>query len=222
MKKLMVFLGLVWSGSQAFGQEANNNLWASFESTSSDQTFQKFAFDNNGKVWIDDFGKGDFFIKGDTLFVFPDKDIFKFLVKEDQLVGVSNWVQDGVWVRSGDLVDNNRLNDQEARIQAQLYDEYYTKTRVGISQFDFLFDADLYEQYLIDLESLCDRKMVKACTELFGNYSVDISKLDLRDLEELKESDPKNPLRIAKKVAAFDPELGEYLMSLYEEMIGRN
>jgi hypothetical protein len=219
MKKcLNLVLILLFGIPTSYSQAVNNNLWATFESSSSDQIFQKFAFDNNGKVWIDDFGKGDFFTKGDTLFVFPDKDVFKFLVEEDRFVGVSNWVQDGVWVRSGDLVDNNRLNDQEARKQAQLYDEYYTKTRVGISQFDFLFDAEMYQQYLINLESLCDRKMVKACTELFGIYSMDLDKMDLKDLSKDDPKDPKSPLRIVQKVMEFDEAEGKYLMGLYENM----
>ena len=41
-------------------------------------TITYFAFDGNGKVDIAGYGKGDYFVKGDSVVVFPDKDIFIF------------------------------------------------------------------------------------------------------------------------------------------------
>lgn len=219
MKKRIIFAFILLFGiTKANSQTANNQILGRFESTSTDQLYMNFSFDNNGNVAIDGFGRGDFFTKGDTLFVFPDKDVFKFLVEEDRLKGVSNWVKDGTWIRSVELPDDNRMNDEEAKKQAALLEAYYQKTRIGSLDIDFLLDADSFQAYILDLEGLCDQKMKRACTELFGIYSMDLDKMDLKDFSKDDPKDPKSPLRIVQKVMEFDEAEGKYLMGLYENM----
>jgi hypothetical protein len=52
----------------------------------------------NGKIWTYKFWKRDFSSKDTHIFVFAEQDIFKFFRKENQLIGFSNWVWDGVWI----------------------------------------------------------------------------------------------------------------------------
>ena len=76
-KYILFLLGIIASG--VFNaQEADNNLQGYFMTQSKESLYSYFAFDGNGKVDIAGYGKGDYFVKGDSVVVFPDKDIFIF------------------------------------------------------------------------------------------------------------------------------------------------
>jgi hypothetical protein len=130
--------------------------------------YTSFEFDNNGKVTIDNLSNSDFFIIGDTIVVFPDKDLFKFVIKKEGIYCASEWVKDGVWTKTTEPVMDNRKNEQLANLNAQLLNEYYQKTRVNINQLDLLFDKNLMNTYKANIEDLCNRNLVRACKEYFG------------------------------------------------------
>jgi hypothetical protein len=211
--------------SNLFSQKIDNDLLGEFITNENSQLYESFSFDNNGKVTIAPMGEGDYFIAGDTLIVFPNKDVFKFLIKENTLVGVSDWVDKGVWTKTNKTTINNRTVNELAQKDAQLLSEYYQKTRVNINPMDMLFDEKLKEQYVKNLESLCDRNLVRGCKELFGmetlnqmgGFSAILTK------EENNSITPNNKLlSIANKVVAIDPSEGNNLLSMYYFMIKDN
>jgi DNA-binding Xre family transcriptional regulator len=208
-----------------FSQKIDNNLLGEFLTTDNSQMYKSFSFNNNGKVTIDQIEQGDYFIKGDTLLIFPNKDIFKFLINDTTLVGVSNWVDKGVWNKTNKITINNRTDNMIAEKNAQLLSEYYQKTRVSINQMNILFDDKLKEQYIKDLEALCDSNLVRACKELFGMETLNQMGGFTAVLgnENNKEITPSNKLlSIAKKVASIDPVEGNNLLSMYYFMLKDN
>lgn len=168
MKKTLLLL-LILNTLATKSQIANNNLYGYYINTKGESLYSYFVFDNNGNVDIMGLDKGDYFIKSDTLIVFPDKSMFKFKVENDKLIGVSNWVQDAVWeLQKDSLVINNRKDDALAKKQAMLLNEYYEKTRMKNNQMDLLFDENLMNGYKKTIESLCDSGLARACFELLG------------------------------------------------------
>ncbi len=168
MKKAILFLMLL-NVLLAQAQKANNNLQGYYTNTKGESLYTYFVFDNNGKVNIIGLDEGDYFIKNDTLIIFPDKSIFKFKVEKDKLISVSNWVQDGVWeLKKDSLVANNRKDDGLAEKRALLLNEYYENTRMKDNQMAMLFDKNLMADYRKTIENLCDNGLPRACFELFG------------------------------------------------------
>lgn len=168
MKKTAILLAL-FAVTIGQSQMANNNLQGYFKDISGSNIYSYFSFDNNGKVNIMGMDNGDYFIKNDTLIVFPDKSLFKFKVEKDKLIGVSNWVQDGVWLLEKDsIVINNRKTETVAQNRANLLNEYYEKTRKKNNQMELMFDENLMIEYKKTIESLCDRGLPRACFELLG------------------------------------------------------
>lgn len=202
-------------------QSVDNNIAGKFITNDTTQIYSNFSFDNNGKVIISDLGQGDYFVKDDTVIIFPDKDIFKFLYKDGVLVGISGWVENGRWTLTQEAVPNRRTNDLLAKNNAQLLFEYYQKTRLEINPMDILFDESIKQRYMTDLESLCNRKLVRACKELFGMETVNamggignvLSKGAIGTI-----ADSSRLLGIANKVVAVDSAEGYHLLSLYYMM----
>lgn len=220
MKKTTLFFLFLFSLTNAFAQKIDNNLLGKFTSPDNKQLYSNFEFDNNGKVTIADFSRGDFFIKNDTLIVFPDKDVFKFIIEKDKIRGVSNWVKDGVWLKNKDISADNRKNDELAKNNASLLNEYYEKTRLKNNQMDMLFDEKLLNEYQQNIENLCNKNLVRACKEWFGMETMNQSggmeallsgkKTDVKDGQKL--------LDIANKVLTIDPAEGHHLLGLYYVM----
>lgn len=220
MKNTILFFLFVIFFSKFYSQKIDNNLFGKFVSTDDKQLYSNFVFDNNGKVTIAEFSGGDFFIKNDTLIVFPDKDLFKFIIEKDKIKGVSNWVKDGIWVRSNDAIENNRKDDGLAKKNAALLNEYYEKTRVKNNQMAMLFDEKLLNEYQQTVESLCNRNLVRACKEWFGTETLKQSGgMDTvlsGQKTEIKES--QKLIEIANKVIKIDPAEGHHLLGLYYMM----
>lgn len=220
MKHSLLLLAVLANIQLFFAQNIRNNLSGVFEDTTQESLYPKFEFDNNGKVNIADFTKGDYFIKGDSLIVFPDKDIFKFIIKPDRIIGVSEWVQDGVWTRKDTIANNNRTNDALAQNQAELLHDFYQKTRMGINQMDMLFDESLQKKYTETLEGFCNKNLVRACKEFFGMVTLEemggTKNMFAEDKPTIKES--KKLIEIAEKIKTIDPAEGHYMLSLYYNM----
>lgn len=222
MNKLLLFLLLI--SSNVYAQKAQNQLLGKFTSNATSRYYQSLTFDNNGKLNIDNIGKADYFIIGDTLIAFPDKDLFKFIIKGDSLHGVSEWVKDGVWIKTQETVENKRIDHQRATENAELLYEYYLKTRLNINQMEQIFDRNKFEQYQSVLESLCNRNLIRACKEYFATLS-------LERMNEIKnasvDSADKEPTasqemqKIIKKVKLMDADEGNYLEANYLIMIGQ-
>ncbi len=220
MKNLILPLIMITLLSQA--QEIDNKLLGKFTTKDKKSLYSSFSFDNNGKSEIDEFGKGDYFIKGDTLIIFPDKDIFKFILKNNKLIGVSNWVDKEVWTKNNEAIKNNRKNDEMAKNNANLLNEYYVKTRLKSDPILMLFDEKLKEDYINNLNNLCDKNLVRACKELFGMVTLENAGgvgavIDNKTKSKIKPNEKLQ--RIIDKVITLDTTEGEYLNELYQTMI---
>jgi hypothetical protein len=220
MKYRLIILLLITSLT-VNAQIIDNKILGNYVSKSNTELYENFVFDNNGKATISGFGQGDYFIKGDTLILFPDKSMFKFLIKNNTLTGVSEWVKNGEWIKNNDQVVNNRKDDSAAQNNAVLLNEYYVKTRMKDNQMDILFDEKQTGEYLKTIESLCDRNLIRACKEVFGMETVK----QMGGMEKVLKSKTyseiaENPklLNIANKIIKVDSTEGYNLLFLYYAM----
>ena len=213
---MLLLAGVIYSN----GQEISNRLQGYFKATSDTALYSYFTFDGNGKVDIMGLGDGYYFQKGDTVIVYPDKSIFKFLLKNDQLYGASIWVDDGEWILVKDTVVENKRTDPEAAERiARLMHQYYEVKTLG--ETGLL--GDLSDTLSLRMQSLCDSGLSKACLDyaglkiieqmggieaLLGNEAVKIK----------KEASPEVLAVIEKAIQAGDPEgyavLGGYYATL--------
>ncbi|WP_426475264.1 hypothetical protein [Chryseobacterium balustinum] len=169
MTKYILFLiGIICSGFFN-AQEADNNLQGYFMTQSKESLYPYFAFDGNGKVDIAGYGKGDYFVKNDSVVVFPDKDIFIFKISKNCLAGTSTWVKNTKWdLKKDSIAENNRKDDAWAKKNAQLLYEYYRKTRAKSNDLEKLFDENTMLNYTKTIDDLCTKGLAKACMEKFG------------------------------------------------------
>lgn len=222
MKSILLFFLLI--NLNLISQNSHNKLLGKFTNSKTSSLYTSFEFDNNGKVSIDHLSNSDFFIIGDTIVVFPDKDLFKFILKKDGIYGASEWVKDGVWTKTTESVIDNRKNEQLANLNAQLLNEYYQKTRVSINQLDLLFDKDLMNTYKSNIEDLCNRNLVRACKEYFGILTLEQMggvEAALSGKDNGKISPNKIFQNVIDKVSTIDTAEGKYLNALYLSMIGQ-
>lgn len=204
------------------GQEVTNRLQGYFQATADTALYSYFSFDGNGKVDITGLGDGYYFQKGDTVIVYPDKSIFKFLLKGDQLYGVSQWVAGSEWQWIKDsVVENRRTNAVAADRVAYLLNQYYEIK--GEDKTAFLAAAD--DSYAIKMKNLCDSGLSKACLDYAGLKIIENmggigALLDEKAMDEKKEADPEVLAIIEKAVGMGDLEgyavLGGYYAALQD------
>lgn len=139
MKKSCLLLLLISFSNLINSQVIDNNIQGYYQAKSDSNMYSFFEFDGNGKVNIVGLGTGDYFTKGDSLIIYPDKSIFKFKIKNNTLVGVSNWVKNETWSRKDTIVTNNRKDAALSRKKATLLHEYYKIADTKLS-LDFMLD----------------------------------------------------------------------------------
>ena len=218
MKKLFLFLSL-FIGMVARSQKADNNFHGYFESTS-DSMYQSFKFHGNGQVTIAGVGYGDYFVRNDSLIVYPDKSIFIFRISRDKsLTGLSDWVQGESWKPVKDsVVVNMRKNDETAVKQAILLAEYYDKTK-KMSDIEAVFDENGPKMN----EDLCNRGLVKSCLNVFGykmlEYTPDLlttpDKIPSRKLKPHPEL-----IALAQKITQMGSPEGHTALAGYYYILG--
>lgn len=221
MNRLLLVLLLIASNVNA--QQAQNLLLGNFTTNCSSSYYRSLTFDNNGKLNIDA-SIAEYFIIGDTLIAFQDKDLFKFIIKGDSLYGVSDWVKDIVWNKTQEAVENKRTNHQKATENAELLYEYYLKTRLNIDQIDQIFDRNKFEQYQSVLESLCNRNLIRACKEYFATLALErMNEIKNASSDSTVKELTPNPkmLKIIEKVKSMDVDEGNFLEANYLIMTGQ-
>lgn len=213
---MLLLAGVIYSN----GQEISNRLQGYFKATSDTALYSYFTFDGNGKVDIMGLGDGYYFQKGDTVIVYPDKSIFKFLLKNDQLYGASTWVDDGEWILVEDTVVENKRTDPEAaeRIARLMYQYYEVKT---LGETGLL--GDLSDTLSLRMQSLCNSGLSKACLDYAGLKIIEQmggikALLGNEAVKVKKEASPEVLAVIEKAIQAGDPEgyavLGGYYATL--------
>lgn len=217
MKYVLVLIGFIFSGF-ANAQEADNNLQGYFMTNSKESLYSYFAFDGNGKVDIAGYGKGDYFIKGDSVVVFPDKDIFIFKMNKNRLSGISDWVKNTKWdLKKDSVAENNRKDEALAKKNAQLLYEYYQKTRKKTNDLEKLFDENAMGNYAKTIDDLCSRGLTKACMEKFGLLVME----DVGGMSAVLTSKTKKPklnpeiIKLGQKIISMGEVEGHTVLGSY-------
>ncbi|WP_114793294.1 hypothetical protein U0035_04235 [Niabella yanshanensis] len=159
---------LIIGGIQVLSaQKITNELQGYFKASSDTAMYEYFTFDGNGRVDIMGIGNGYYFQKDDSLIVYPDKSIFKFVIKGDKLYGASDWVDGCVWEKVKDTTVETLRTDPVAsdRIAGLLYQYYSIKRRS--SELSLLFEGP-DSTYASTLKNLCDSGLSKACLDYAG------------------------------------------------------
>lgn len=159
---------LMVSGIQVLSaQKISNELHGYFKASSDTALYEYFSFDGNGTVDITGMGNGYYFQKDDSLIVYPDKSIFKFVIKGDKLYGASDWVSGCVWEKVKDTtVETLRTDPAESDRIAGLLHQYYNLSQRG-NELSILFEGP-DSTYVQALKSLCDSGLSKACLDYAG------------------------------------------------------
>lgn len=219
MKTQLIFFAILISNF-IFAQKADNSLHGYFEEKGDHTFYKNFEFDGNGKVLIAGMGEGDYFVRNDSVIVYPDKSIFIFKIQKNKsLKGISDWVDKGIWLPKKDsIVENKRVNPEKAAKQAQLLAEYYDKTK-GKSEIEALFSNEKGNAN----EELCNKGLTKACLQIFGMKMIEYTPGLLTDAESIpsKKLKPHPELiALSKKIVAMgDPE-GYTVLGSYYYVLG--
>lgn len=219
MKKSCLLLLLISFSNLINSQVIDNNIQGYYQAKSDSNVYSFFEFDGNGKVNIVGLGTGDYFTKGDSLIIYPDKSIFKFKIKNNILVGVSNWVKNETWIRKDTIVTNNRKDTGLSRTKAVLLYEYYKIADIK-SEFDLMLNNAQIEK----ISRLCNQGLSKACMDYFGILLMKDQGLgDLSYPQKNNKRKSLNPEIIAvgnKIIAQGEPE-GHTLLGTYYYMLGK-
>lgn len=127
--------------------------------------YDAFVFDGAGKVDIHAFGayKGDFLQIGDTIVVYPDKSIFKFLKKDEQtLVGVNTWVKDQIFRKMENDTVITPMHNRDENYASQFY-EFYTLTGRNAPDLSTYMTINMDSTLNASMNRLCDEGFPKAC-----------------------------------------------------------
>lgn len=164
--------------------------------------YDSFVFDGAGKVTVGSFLNTayDFFQVGDTVIVFPDKEIFVFLKKDDRtLQGISTWVKGSVYT----LLENDTIApatprpDNETHLKQ--YYRFYQLLGNGAPSLATYMQLNTDRELNAAMNTLCDEGFSKACLTLANAEMVDgVLMKYLMD-----PSTDKKPLPANMRVVAF-------------------
>ncbi|TDO73273.1 hypothetical protein EV143_106215 [Flavobacterium chryseum] len=223
MKKIHFLVLIISLSNWANAQVIDNNLQGYYLAKSDSNMYSFFEFDGNGKVNIVGLGNGDYFTKGDSLFIYPDKSIFKFKIKNNTLIGASNWVENETWIKKDTVVANNRKDAVLAKKKAGLLHEYYTLSN-NKSSLELILDDNAVNAKKEKISKLCNEGLSKACMDYFGMMLIEDQGM-AAILNPGKNAKPKplNPQIVAlgnKIIAQGEPE-GYTLLGSYYYMLGK-
>lgn len=222
MKKSCLLLLLISFSNLINCQVIDNNIQGYYQAKSDSGMYSFFEFDGNGKVNIVGLGTGDYFTKGDSLIIYPDKSIFKFKIKNNTLVGVSSWVENETWVRKDTIVTNNRKDAALSKKKAVLLHEYY-KVADTKSVLDFMLNDAAAKAQTEKISKLCNQGLSKACLDYFGILLMEDQGLGaILDPQKNEKAKTPNPEIIAlgnKIIAQGEPE-GYTVLGTYYYILG--
>jgi len=223
MKKFYYLLLLISLSNWAFGQVIDNNIQGYYQAKSDSNMYSFFEFDGNGKVNITGIGTGDYFIKGDSLIIYPDKSIFKFKIKNNLLLGVSNWVEKETWIRKDTIVANNRKNETASKKKAALLNEYYKIANEKMA-LELMMDDAAAKAKKEKISKLCNEGLSKACMDYFGILLIEDQGLStLLNPEKKTKQKPLNQeiIALGNKIISQDEPEGYTLLGSYYYILGQ-
>ena len=223
MKKVYYLLLLILLSNLAVGQVIDNNIQGYYQAKSDSNMYSFFEFDGNGKVNITGIGTGDYFTKGDSLIVYPDKSIFKFRIKNKTLVGASNWVENETWIRKDTIVANNRKNEALSKKKAALLHEYYKISSEKMA-IEMIMDDTAAKAKKEKISKLCNEGLSKACMDYFGILLIEDQGMDaLLNPEKNTKPTQLNPeiVSLGNKIISQEEPEGYTLLGTYYYILGQ-
>ena len=223
MKKIYYLLLIISLSNWAGAQVIDNNIQGYYQAKSDSNMYSFFEFDGNGKVSVAGFGSRDYFTKGDSLIIFPDKSIFKFKIKNNTLIGVSNWVDKETWIKKDTVVANNRKNEAASKRKAALLHEYYKISSEKMA-LEMMMDDTAAKAKKEKISKLCNEGLSKACMDYFGILLIEDQGLDaLLNPEKKTKTKPLNPeiIKLGNKIIAQDEPEGYTLLGSYYFLLGQ-
>jgi len=214
---LLLFSNLINS------QVIDNKIEGYYQAESDSNMYSFFEFDGDGKVNIAGLGTGDYFTKGDSLIIYPDKSIFKFKIKGKTLLGVSKWVGNKTWVRKDTVTTNNRKDAAVSQNKAALLYEYYKLTGTTSKALDFMLAEKTQDSHTEKISMLCNKGLGKACLDYFGILLIQDQGLgSLLNPEKNKKAKPANKQLIAlgNKIIAQGELEGYTVLGSYYYILG--
>ncbi|MBP1222942.1 hypothetical protein [Flavobacterium sp. 1355] len=203
-------------------QVIDNKIQGYYQAGSDSNMYSFFEFDGDGKVNIAGLGTGDYFTKGDSLIIYPDKSIFKFKIKGKTLLGVSDWVGNKIWVRKDTITTDNRKDAAVSQNKAALLYEYYKLT--GTSKtLDFMLAEKIQNSHAEKISVLCNKGLGKACLDYFGILLIQDQGLEsLLKPEKNKKAKSANKQLIAlgNKIIAQGELEGYTVLGSYYYILG--
>lgn len=223
MKKIYYLLLLISISNLAGAQVIDNNIQGYYQAKSDSNMYSFFEFDGNGKVNIVGIGTGDYFTKGDSLIVFPDKSIFKFKIKNNTLIGASNWVENETWIRKDTVVANNRKKEALSKKKAVLLNEYYKIANEKMA-LEMMMNDTAAKAKKEKISKLCNEGLSKACMDYFGILLIEDQGMDaLLHPEKKTKPKPVNQeiISLGNKIIAQDEPEGYTLLGAYYFLLGQ-
>lgn len=165
---LVTSLSFFCNIGQIYAQECSVSLTGTYKLDTGEGLYDTFVFDGAGKVNIHTFmeSKADFFQIGDTVIVYPDKDLFVFLKKDEHtLVGINMWVKDQVFRR---MENDTVIASAQARGQkyADQFYKFYTLTGREVPSLTTYFNLNMDSTMRASMDNLCNEGFPKACTTM--------------------------------------------------------
>lgn len=218
MKNKLALLVLFLSSYIVSAQNADSSFHGYYEADNDKVLYDSFSFEGNGKVLISGMDYGDYFTRNDSLMIYPDKSIFIFKIKNDKLIGISNWVEKGSWSHKKEAPEIQKLYDSVSiKKKAGLLAEYYDQTK-NLSKAG----SDVSGKISEINEKLCKKGLAKACINLFGSKMIEYTPELLSDPEKIPSKKLKPSLELIllseRIIELGDPEgytvLGSYYYTL--------
>lgn len=219
----LMFLSYLFLSFTAHAQLPDNALHGHYKAQTDSTMYSFFEFDGNGKASIMGMGNGDYFTKGDSLIIFPDKSIFKFKITENSLIGTSDWVTNGVWIKNDSIVESQRKDEVVAKKTASLLHDYYILTKNG-NPLEALLDSAEGE-YTKKIASLCEQGLSRACMDYFGlQLSQDNTLMGAIFKGEKMNTNAVTPnpelIKLGEKIIALGEYEGHTLLGYYYFITG--
>ncbi len=198
----------------------SNSLCGTFTISSSPDSssalYDTFTFSSNGQGQVSAYGitgAFDFLQVFDTLFLFPDRDVFVFKIGEQgELIGVSNWIDQTKYIR---LQDDTVSCIPTAVDSLYLY-RYYEFILATVKENKIITNTGTTSS----LEKLCANNFSKACLAM-ANIGMRKALGNSLFNDEKQNADEKVLAYLQKAIDMGDTKghgkMGEYYLLLYDE-----
>ena len=208
-------------GFTCYAQNISNNINGYFKNTKKDNLYSSIHFNGDGHAIINDAYAAEYFIQDDLLYVFPDKSVFIFEVEKNKIKGILNWVDKQTFKETSvPANDEYEIFFETYTINPillqQFYSYNYTEKTDEISWFAF----EKPEEYLNEMQKLCDQGLTSACGALFGMKYIEATGGFENLFENQQILENKELEKIAQKMISLEDGRGYALLGSYFLALG--